>query len=126
MAHVRQLTETMQPSNPAPLSRLPRTDPGASALEHLLRGEFALILGRLGREVEASLAHLETLRENGDLAMRTAALYSCADAVWRYLVQREVLGLTRHEPVIEFYRIPAEVLARVGAAPPYEGTPTRS
>jgi len=38
--------------------------------------------------------------------------------VWEYFVQREVSGLTRHEPVIEAYDIPASVLAKVGARRP--------
>jgi hypothetical protein len=38
------------------------------------------------------------------------------DAVWRYFIQREVQGLISHDPVIEFYQIPREVLARVGAS----------
>ena len=89
---------------------------GGSPLEHALNAERALTLGKLGREVEATLLALKSVRETREPERRAVAVQACADAVWRYFIQREVQGLTNHEPVIEFYRIPAEVLARVGAS----------
>jgi hypothetical protein len=38
-----------------------------------------------------------------------------ADAVWGFLVQREVIGLRDRAQVIAQYGIPREVLARIGA-----------
>jgi hypothetical protein len=89
---------------------------GASPLEHALNAERALTLGKLGRDVEAALLMWRSVSEVREPDRRAAALQACADAVWRYFVQREVHGLISHEPVIEFYRIPREVLARVGAS----------
>ena len=89
---------------------------GTNPLEHALNAERALTLGRLGREVEAALLTWQSVSEVREPERRAAALQACADAVWRYFIQREVQGLMSHEPVIEFYRIPREVLARVGAS----------
>jgi hypothetical protein len=94
----------------------PHRAAGASPLEHALNAERALTLGKLGREVEATLRTWRSLSDSREPDRRAAALHACADAVWRYFIQREVQGLTSHEPVIEFYRIPPEVLARVGAS----------
>ena len=38
-----------------------------------------------------------------------------ADAVWGFLVQREVMGLRDRAAVVAQYGIPREVLARLGA-----------
>jgi hypothetical protein len=89
---------------------------GANPLEHAINAERAITLGRLGREVEAALLAWQSTREAREPERRAAALQACADAVWRYFIQRELQGLMRHEPVIEFYQIPQEVLARVGAS----------
>ena len=94
---------------PLDLATLPRRESGASALQHQLMAEGAASLGRLGRAVEAALA--------SDADRREALLYACADAVWRYFVQREVCGLVNHDRVVESYAIPPEVLAKVGASP---------
>ena len=94
----------------------------ANPLEHALNAERALALGRLGREVEAALFTWQSVSEVREPERRAAALQACADAVWRCFIQREVHGLMSHEPVIEFYRIPREVLARLGAS----STPSRA
>lgn len=95
---------------------------GANPLEHALNAERALTLGKLGREVEAALLTWKSVSEVREPERRAAALQACADAVWRYFIQLELQGLMSHEPVIEFYRIPPEVLARVGAS----STPSRA
>ena len=95
---------------------------GTNPLEHALNAERAVTLGRLGREVEAALLTLRSVSEVREPERRAAALQACADAVWRYFIQREMQGLMSHEPVIEFYQIPREVLARVGAS----STPSRA
>lgn len=106
-------------TRPNPADFLARQASGdGSPLEHALNAERALTLGKLGREVEASLLAWRLAVEVGEPGPRDAALQACADAVWHYFIQREVQGLMSHEPVIEFYGIPREVLARVGAMPP--------
>jgi hypothetical protein len=97
--------------------RLPQslTGPGVrerlhTALEGELAGEGAGALGRLGAAVQQSLAALNAAPEDPD------ALKAAADAVWRYFVQREVMGLRDHRPAIRDYAIPTRVLKRLGAA----------
>jgi hypothetical protein len=89
------------------------SDDGHAALEHELRGEQASALGRAGRSVEEALAELAALPR--DDARRAERVDDAAYAVWCYFVQRECIGVRNHQRVIEFYRIPNEVLARVGA-----------
>lgn len=109
----------MSDRKPAPeVAKLPKPQDGHAALLRELRGESAAALGRLGRAVESGLERLRALEPDADPARRTALLYECADAVWRYFVQREACGLRSHRPVIEAYGIPREVLAKVGASPP--------
>lgn len=81
-----------------------------SALEAELAGEGASALGRLGKAVERSLADLQTAPDDA------ALLKAAADAVWRYFVQREVMGLKDHRPAIRDYAIPQRVLKRLGAS----------
>jgi uncharacterized protein DUF6665 len=85
---------------------------GEAVLRHELLEEQAHSLGRAGRKVEAALAALEAHpRGEG----RGALLKTAADAVWGFLVQREVMGLRDRAQVIAQYRIPRDVLARIGA-----------
>ncbi|MCE3290947.1 MAG: hypothetical protein K0R83_2959 [Caulobacter sp.] len=97
--------------------RLPQSLTGPSARDRLhtaleaeLAGEGAGALGRLGKAVERSLADLRTAPDDA------ALLKAAADAVWRYFVQREVMGLRDHRPAIRDYAIPKRVLLRLGAA----------
>ena len=53
-----------------------------------------------------------TIRAGGG---RSALVKAAADAVWGFLVQREVMGLRDRTQVIAHYAIPREVLARIGA-----------
>jgi len=76
-------------------------------------GEKAASLGRAGRAVEARIAELEAFE--GRPEERLALVARAADAVYAYFVQRELCGLRRHDAVIREYRIPHEVLARLGA-----------
>jgi len=97
--------------------RLPQTltGPGVSerlhsALEAELAGEGANALGRLGKAVEQAVAALNAAPDDPD------RLKAAADAVWRYFVQREVMGLRDHRPAIRDYAIPDRVLRRLGAS----------
>jgi hypothetical protein len=86
---------------------------GETVLRYELLEEQASSLGRAGRKVETALAALSACAA-GDEA-RAAALKAAADAVWSFLVQREVMGLRDRAQVIAQYGIPREVLARLGA-----------
>lgn len=85
---------------------------GDAVFRHELLEEQAQSLGRAGRKVEAALATLAAAGEGDD---RPALVRAAADAVWGFLVQREVMGLRDRNAVIVQYGIPREVMARIGA-----------
>ena len=85
---------------------------GEQILGSQLLGEQAYSLGQAGRKVEKALA---ALAEHPGGEGRDAVLKAAADAVWGFLVQREVMGLRDRNAVIAHYNIPREVLARLGA-----------
>ena len=73
--------------------------------------EQAAALGRMGRKAEAALAALKAHEGEG----RGEAVKAAADAVWCFLVQREVMGLRDRAKIVADYEIPREVMARLGA-----------
>ena len=60
---------------------------------------------------------LDALRNaaDPDPGTRARLVQDAAEAVWRYFIQREALGLRNHQLVIRSYKIPGEVLAKVGS-----------
>lgn len=97
---------------PQSLARRLGSDTGDAALRYELMEEQAQSLGRAGRKVEIAL---QALADHPGGEDRAAALKVAADAVWSFLVQREVMGLRDRNAVIAQYAIPREVLARLGA-----------
>ncbi|RST87988.1 hypothetical protein EJC49_02280 [Aquibium carbonis] len=96
--------------------RLPDLKAQASVLDPLgveILGEKAASLGRAGEKVERAIAALES--HVGDHEARRRFVSQAADAVYAYFVQRELCGFRRHHDAIADYRIPREVLARLGA-----------
>jgi hypothetical protein len=91
-------------------ARLPGEE-GLAALHHEIAEEQAASLGRMGGKVEAALAALRASDGEG----RPEALKAAADAVWSFLVQREILGLRDRAAIVAHYDIPREVMARLGA-----------
>jgi hypothetical protein len=85
---------------------------GDAVFRHELLEEQAQSLGRAGRKVEAALAALAAHEGDGGRAVLVKA---AADAVWGFLVQREVMGLRDRGAVVAQYGIPREVMARIGA-----------
>jgi hypothetical protein len=75
--------------------------------------EKAASLGHAGRKVELALDRLRA--HQGDGEKRMALVRNAADAVYGYFVQRELCGFRRHDDVIRDYKIPGEVLVRLGA-----------
>lgn len=98
----------------APQSLAARLKPetGDAVLHYELLQEQAYSLGRAGKKIEASLA---ALREHPGGEGREAVLKAAADAVWGFLVQREIMGLRDRAAVVAHYGIPREVLVRLGA-----------
>ena len=98
--------------------RMPRSllnrlgsDTAEAALRHELMEEHAAALGRMGRKAEAALLALRVHQGEGQAEILRAA----ADAVWCFLVQREVMGLRDRAAVVAQYDIPREVMVRLGA-----------
>lgn len=100
--------------------RSAKPDDRLKAFEHEYNAERASRLGQLGKAVEASLAKLQSLPARTKPEKRKALVWACADAVWQYFLQRELLGLTDHTPVLEVYAVPKEVMVKVGIPKPAE------
>lgn len=96
----------------ASLARRLGVETGDAAFRHELLEEQASSLGRAGRKVEAALAALAS-HPGGE--GRPAVLKAATDAVWAFLVQREVMGLRDRNAVVAQYGIPREVMVRLGA-----------
>lgn len=98
------------PGRPSPAGLPPQ---GLVALDYEIAQEQASALGRAGARVALSLAALAACDEPPE--RRESLIAEAAAAVWAYFVQREAIGLRRHDEAIRFHRIPGEVLARLGA-----------
>jgi len=96
---------------PQSFARRLGVETGEAALRYELLEEQAAALGRLGRKAEAALAALRAHEGEG----RAAVLSAACDAVWCFLVQREVLGLRDRAQIVRDYDIPREVMVRLGA-----------
>lgn len=89
-----------------------KVETGESVLRYELLQEQAYSLGKAGEKVEAALA---ALRAHPGGEGREALLRRACDAVWGFLVQREIMGLRDRAAIIAHYGVPREVLARLGA-----------
>lgn len=87
-----------------------------AAVETEMVGEKAATLGRSAKRAETALARLAAYdaEPEADIS-RAEVLKSAAVAVWQFFIQREVCGLRDHRLIIAEYRIPKDVLARLGA-----------
>lgn len=95
---------------PQSLTRRLGFETGEAVLQYELLQEQASSLGRQGERMEKALAALAAHQGEG----RVQALNAAADAVWCFLVQREVMGLRDRAAVVAQYAIPREVLNRLG------------
>ncbi|MCB1419857.1 MAG: hypothetical protein KDJ74_13010 [Notoacmeibacter sp.] len=98
------------PTRPDPM----KDDPLAAAFQYEAAAEIAVSLGIAGKKVEATLAALKAT-DKGDPA-REERLKAAAKAVHAYFIQREIIGLRRHQLIIREMGIPGEVLARLGVS----------
>ena len=85
---------------------------GEAVLRYELLQEQAASLGQSGRKVEKALA---ALREHPGGEGRVELVKAAADAVWGFLVQREIMGLRDRAAIVAQYGIPREVMNRIGA-----------
>jgi len=82
-------------------------------LEYELQEARAMALGQAGRKLEKALAALEAAAAATDRE-RDPLLDAAADAVWELLIVRESLRFYNHQPTLEAYGVPSQVIARVG------------
>lgn len=106
--------------------RFPRKFVGASAsggidaLQYEIAQEKAGVLARLGRQLQAALERLNALDAGArsgsapDPAERDALVGAAGEALWYFVVQREVLGLNDSDAVMRELRVPREVRLRMG------------
>ena len=101
---------------------------GLAVLEHELAQERATSLGRSGRRLETALAalraHDETMqRDPGPVTAqgrnaRRELLLEAGEALWYFIVQRELTGLCDSADVMRDYQVPKAVQACMGLRPP--------
>jgi Family of unknown function (DUF6665) len=90
-------------------------------LEVEIAKEKAASLGRLGRRLEAALAALSGFdagpAHTRGSGQREALVAHAGMALWHFIVQREACGLKDSTRVMQDYRVPSEVRARMGVFP---------
>jgi len=96
---------------PKSLASAKRTDNPLLQLETEILEEAVTALGHYGRAAEAALEKLDAAKA----AKRETALQAATEAVWAYLIQRELCGLSDHRYIIREMNIPKPVLNRMGA-----------
>ena len=99
---------------PQSLQRGRQFETGESVLNGEIASEKASTLGHAGRAVEEALLRLQDTALVADLG-REVLLKEAAEAVWKFFIQRDVVGLRDHSAVIRDYQIPRAVLVRIGA-----------
>jgi hypothetical protein len=105
---------------PQHLAEPAHVDSGEAHLKFELLEEIDAAVGHTERAVERSLRALrdydaQVLQEGGGSPeTRSVLLDEAVEAVWRLIVQHEACNCTNHAELVERYRIPAEVMARIG------------
>ena len=94
---------------------------GVALLEYEVAQERAATLGRLGRRLEEALAALrehDAARQDSPTGSHGAArrqlVLEAGEALWYFVIQRELTGFHDSAAVMRDYRVPKEVQARMG------------
>jgi hypothetical protein len=89
---------------------------GYATLEYEIAQEKAAALGRLGRRLEAALTALAACPPTAtpNRKIRDSLVEQAGYALWLLAVQREACGLNNLAHVLQVYRVPTEVVARMG------------
>ena len=89
---------------------------GYATLQYEIAEERASALARLGQRLEAALTALAACPRtaNSDRKIRNRLVEEAGYALWLFVVQREACGLNKIDHVIQVYRVPNEVIARMG------------
>ncbi len=89
---------------------------GFGPVENEIAAEKASALGHHGRMAQKAVAALHDFDADPQPGMERLTLVKvAAREVWKYFIQRELCGLRDQRDVIREYRIPPEVLRRLGA-----------
>lgn len=98
---------------------------GADALGYEIAQEKAFTLARMSRRLQEALQALESFDAApgaGGAEERRELVADAGEALWYYVVQREVCGLRDNEAVLREMRVPREVRLRMGLNPSRRGT----
>jgi len=91
-------------------------------VQHEVAEEKAEALGHTGRRLQHAVERLRLHDRSGSDARaagkRDSLLWDLAERLEAFVVQREACGLRDLRYVLEFYDVPREALARVGAKRP--------
>jgi hypothetical protein len=89
---------------------------GYAMLQYEIAKEKASALGRLGRRLEAALTALAGCPRTADAnrKIREPLVEEAGYALWLLAVQREACGLNNLTHLVQVYRVPNEVAARIG------------
>lgn len=95
------------------------------ALQYEIVQEKAATLARIGRKLEAALASLaEFDARSADAgaaadarAERDELVAAAGEALWYFVIQREVVGLRDTEAILRHLQVPREVRLRMGLRP---------
>lgn len=92
---------------------------GFAALQYEIAEERASALARLGQRLEDALTALAACPRTADTdrKIRNRLVEQAGYALWLFVVQREACGLNKIDHVIQVYRVPNEVIARMGPLP---------
>ena len=100
------------------------TGPGTvDLLNYEIVQEKAATLSRIGKRLQAALDALATFdaahgdAEDGDEGRRDALVSAAGEALWYYVIQREVCGLRDSEAIMRQLGVPREVRLRMGYTP---------
>jgi phosphoribosyl-ATP pyrophosphohydrolase len=80
-------------------------------IDKQIRSEKAHALQRAFEALEATVAELERAATTG---RRAELVAEAGERLWFLVIQREAMGLTRHDVVYEMLRIPGEVRYAMG------------
>lgn len=89
---------------------------GYATLQYEIAEERASALARLGQRLEDALTALAACPRtaNTDRTIRNRLVEQAGYVLWLFVVQRESIGLNKIDHVIQVYRVPNEVIARMG------------
>lgn len=94
------------------------------AIQRDLQAERAGALARATERLESALIELAAAEARGAAAptpaareLRREALQHAGERLWFLVIQREAVGLCRHEELYEVLRVPGEVRAAMGPRP---------